>query len=104
MLVLRAFPHLAEARMVSILLATPCVTAGCLDVAIRKRADPNVSPGGRDRECPYPLQRIRLDESRAVGSCVAESRPGLLPPNTGPFDGHISQARRFGGIPPAYDR
>jgi hypothetical protein len=83
MLVLRAFPHLAEARMVAILLATLCVTPGCLDVAIRKRADLHVSPGGRDRECPYPLQLVRLDEPRVVGSCVAESRPRRLAPNTG---------------------
>jgi hypothetical protein len=61
MLVLRAFRTSRKARMVTILLATLCVTAGCLDMAIRRR--------------------------------VAESRPRLLAPNTGPFVGNITQAR-----------
>ena len=52
MLVLRAFPHLAEARVIAVLLAAFRVPARGLDVAVSERANPDVGPGRRDCQGP----------------------------------------------------
>src|SRR5215471_869850 len=92
MLVFRAFSHLAEARVIAILLPPFCVAARGLNVAIGKRANPHIGPGGWDREHLDSLQHVRLGEPRPVGPCVGESRSCLLAANTGPVGGNISQA------------
>ena len=46
-LVLGAFPHLAETRVIAVLLATLRVPARGLNVVVSPRA-PNVDPGRRD--------------------------------------------------------
>src|SRR5215813_3797725 len=78
MLVLRAFSHLAEARVIAILLPPFCVAARGLDVTIGKRANPHIGPGGWDRERLDSLQHVRLGEPRPVSPCVGESRSCLL--------------------------
>src|SRR4029079_1320550 len=72
MLVFRALAHLAETRMVSILLATFGIAAGCLDVTVRKGTDPHVRPRRRDGKRFDPAEDIRLCEPGAVRACVAE--------------------------------
>src|SRR5262249_55774570 len=97
-LVLGAFPHLAETRMVAVLLAALRVTARGLDVAVSPRANPDVAPGRRDCQSPDPFLHVRLTELRPVGSGVRESFSRLPAPYARSGIGNISQARRFGGV------
>ena len=48
MMIFRALAHLSEARVISILFASLCIAPGCLDVPVRSRADPDVSPSWRN--------------------------------------------------------
>jgi hypothetical protein len=50
MLVLGAFPRLTKTWMIAVLLTSPGVAAGGLDVAVRVGADPHVDPGWRHSE------------------------------------------------------
>src|SRR5947209_18651913 len=45
LIVLCLVAYLAPLRMIAILLASLCIAPGCLDVASRIRADPDISPG-----------------------------------------------------------
>ena len=49
-MVLRAFAHLAEAGVITVLLAPSGIAPRRLDVAAGLRADPDFSPGRRYRE------------------------------------------------------
>ena len=49
---------LAPAVVVAVLLASPRVHPGRLDVPQRVRADPDLLPGRRDGECPDPLDDV----------------------------------------------
>jgi hypothetical protein len=62
--------------VVAVLLATAGVASGRLQVAPRVRADPDVGPGGRDRERADPLEDGRVVDRRAVGGAVRESPTG----------------------------
>ena len=46
MFVFRALANFTKTRMVAVLLAALGIATRGLDVPIRRRADPNVSPGG----------------------------------------------------------
>ena len=98
MLVLSAFPHLAEACVIAVLLAALRVPARGRDVAVGKRANPNVCPGRRDHQGLDPFQQVKLGELRPVGPDVRESFSCLLAPYARTGIGNISQARRLGGI------
>src|SRR4051812_43926176 len=73
MFVLGALTDVAESRMRAVLLAPLGVATGCLDVPIRKRADPDVRPGRRDRKRFNPTNDIRVGDTRAVRTGVAEA-------------------------------
>ena len=98
MLVLGAFPHLAEARVIAVLLAALRVPARGLDVAVTPRANPDVGPGRRDCQSPDPFQHVRLGELRPVGPGVRESFSCLLAAYARTGIGNMSQARGFGGV------
>jgi hypothetical protein len=78
MLVLSAFPHLAEARVIAVLLAALRVPARGLDVAVNPRANPDVSPCRRDCQSPDPFQHVRLGELRPVCPAIRESFPAFF--------------------------
>ena len=67
--VLRLVAHLAPPRVVAVLLAAARVAPGRLDVAVRRRADPDVGPRRRDRE--------RVD-SRSLGPVVIVAPSGPM--------------------------
>ena len=76
--VLGVVPDLAPARMVAVLLASSLVSPGCLDVAVRHGADPDVRPGGRDDERPDPGEHVGITDGLALAVQVAERlAPGL---------------------------
>src|SRR5207249_9787278 len=61
---------LAPARVIAMLLATPGVPPGCLQVAARAGRDPDVIPRGRNRKRPNPVQGGEVPDALAVGSDV----------------------------------
>ena len=50
MFIFGALADLTKTRMVAVLLAPLGIAAGCLDVTVRTRADPDVGPGAGDGE------------------------------------------------------
>jgi len=44
MLILRAFPNLTKPRVIAVLLSSLGVSSGRLNMAVGKRADPDISP------------------------------------------------------------
>jgi hypothetical protein len=56
-LVFGALPELAEVLVIAILFAPFSVTARCLDVTVRARADPDVAIGRWNRELTNTLAR-----------------------------------------------
>ena len=71
--VLGFVPHLAPARVIAMLLAALDVPPGCLEVAVRVRADPHVLPGRRDDERSNTFKGRLVAQSVTVGCNVAES-------------------------------
>jgi len=51
--------------MVAVLLAAARIATGCLQVSAHVRADPNVSPGRRDREALDAIQSHGLSKHAA---------------------------------------
>ena len=80
---LRAVAVLAERRVVAVLLAAPGVATRRLQVAARVGADPDVRPGGRDREGADPRDDGRVADRRAVGCPVREAPAGAPPRDPG---------------------
>ena len=71
MFVFRALANFTKTRMVAVLLAALGIATRGLDVPIRRRADPNVSPGEWDGE--------RLDAPKDVSFC----HPGAIRTSVG---------------------
>ena len=59
--------------VVAVLLATGGVDAGRLHMTARVGADPDVIPGGRDREIVDPLDHGRIVDPGTVVLVVAEA-------------------------------
>ena len=70
---LRALLRRAEARVVEVLLAPGAVDARRLESRSRVRRDPDVRPGGRDRERADALELLLVVDRPAVGVDVAEA-------------------------------
>ena len=104
MLVLRAFAHLAKARVIAVLLAALRVASRRLNVAVGERAYPDIRPCRRDRERLDPLEHILFGEPGAVGAGVGKAGPGLLAANAGPGIGNVPQTRGLGGVLRVDDR
>src|SRR6185436_17645299 len=93
---LRIVTSTAPLRVVAVLLATPGVPAGRLDVAVRVGADPDVGPGGRDGERLDPLDGRRVPDGLAVPVAVRESAPRTPASDPRPVVAGIAQARAAG--------
>lgn len=63
--VLVGIPHLAPARVITVLLAPPRIAAGGLQMAVGIGADPHVGVGGRD------CQRVDARHVRGVADALA---------------------------------
>jgi hypothetical protein len=63
----------APARVVEVLLASRGVDAGGLQMTIRVRADPDIGPGGRDRELADPREHFLVADPVTVRVQVLES-------------------------------
>src|SRR4051794_30601506 len=70
---LLAILPLAPFLVVQVLLAPGVVHAGCLDVAQRVRADPDVLPRGRDSELGDPLEDLRIGDAATLRVEVLEA-------------------------------
>src|SRR5262249_60703256 len=73
-----AFAHLAEARVVAILLAAPGIAPGGLNMSVGKRADPDVGPCRWDGERLDPPENVSLGQPRAIGAGVGEGPSRLF--------------------------
>ncbi len=91
--------HLAEARVVPVLLAALGVAAGGLDVAAVAGGDPHVAPRGRNRQGTDAGRDRLIADGPAVGPDVPPARARPLPANARPFLGDVGEARREGGPP-----
>src|SRR4051794_8979423 len=92
MLIFGAFSHLAEAGVITVLLATFCVAAHRLNMTIGERANPDIGPGRRNGERLDPLQRLTLGNPRPVRSGIGEACARLLAANAGTVVRDISKS------------
>jgi hypothetical protein len=83
--------------VVEVLEPALAVGARGLDVAERVRRDPDVGPGGRDPECPDPLQRRGVGDLRPGQVEVPEAVPGPDPGDAGTVRVAAHQAGDGGG-------
>ena len=70
---------LSPQLVVAVLGPASAVHAGGLDVSQRVRRDPDVRPGGRDRQRADAPQRLGVRDIRARRVAVPETFPGLEP-------------------------
>src|SRR5215468_3664587 len=73
MIVFGALAYLPEARVVAVLFSTFGVSAGCLNVTLGKRADPDIGPCRRNGERPDAPECLRLGERRAIRPCIGKT-------------------------------
>src|SRR3989442_9449686 len=103
--VLDGIANLAPARVISVLLASPRVTPGRLQMAARVGADPDVRPGRRDGQALDPPDRVRVTDAAALTVAVREALPVALPADPRTQIRDITQARgarRFDRIDQLY--
>src|SRR5450759_5398435 len=92
-------------RVVPVLLASSSVASHRLYVAAVIQADPDLLPGGRDRERADPGERLGIVDGAAVGRTVVEPSANAPPPDAGrlvareaqptPGKGRMSFGRRL---------
>jgi hypothetical protein len=96
---------LAPLLVVEVLLAPGVIDAGCLDVAARVGADPDLGPGRRDRELGGSFDDLWILDPRPVLFLIAEATPAADPvdPGTGAVGfskaGHGRSERARGALP-----
>src|SRR5690606_11994550 len=71
--VLRLVPHLAPARVVSVLLAAAGIAARGLDVPALDRADPDVGPCRRDGQAVEPSHPVGIGDALPIDADVVEA-------------------------------
>jgi hypothetical protein len=103
-LVLRAFAHFAELRVILVLLAPPGVAPRRLDVPVGLGADPHVGPGGRDGELADALQRGIVAHRFATRLHVAEAFACRFALDAALLVGDVAQAGGFGSVLRIEDR
>src|SRR5690606_32921996 len=83
----------APVRVVAVLLAAARIASGGLQVATRRRADPDLAIGRRDRQRADARQRVRIAHAAAVGIEVAEAAPAAHAADAWRGIADITQAR-----------
>lgn len=66
MLEFRRIPLAPPLRMVEVLLSTLGVPAGCLEVTVGGRADPDFGPRGRNHQCFDPADDLLFSNGRSM--------------------------------------
>jgi hypothetical protein len=94
---LRAAP-LVPVRVVAVLLAAAVIATGRLQVPVRPRADPDVGPGRRDRECRDAAALLGIADRPAVDIAVREATAGAMPGDPGPRVGRVAEPGCAGDI------
>lgn len=87
--------------MVAVLLAAPGIASGGLDVAAWVRIDPDIGPGGGDRQGPDALKLTGIANDATAGCDVAPALAGAATDDAGTDVGGVAQpgrARRGDGI------
>ena len=95
---LRVVANFAVSRVVAVLLATPRIARGDLQMASGRRADPHVGPSRRNHELADALQLSGVANLGAVRSRVREPAPAPPTSDAGTRVGHVPQTgglRRF---------
>ena len=92
-MVLGLIAHLPPARVVAVLLSTPRVPAGRLQVSVRRSADPHVGPRRRDRQ---RLDSLHLLARRGAAVCIDVLKPpaASAPGESRLATGHVPQTGR----------
>src|SRR5207237_455078 len=94
-LVLRVVAHLAPARVIAILLAGARVAADGLDVAMRRRADPDVAPRRRDRQRADAREGGPIAHPTALGIDVHEAAADVAASQAGAAFDDVREPRRL---------
>jgi hypothetical protein len=95
-LVFGLFAARSERRMIPILLASPQIAPCGLDMAVRRRADPDIRPGGRNDETAQPRQPGLVGDALAARIAIRKSLAGLVARDAGFAVGDVKQSRSLG--------
>ncbi len=98
-LVFGALPDVPKSLVVAVLLAALGVAAGCLNVSVRLRADPDIAIGGRDRQLADPRQRRVVVDLAPVGRHIGEASARFPAPDARRIVAHIAETGCLGGVP-----
>src|SRR5439155_12066894 len=66
--------------------------ASRLEMTVRKGADPDIGPGGRDRDPPDPRDRVRIADRASLDVAVAEAPAGATAGEAGLIGGGVAEA------------
>src|SRR5512133_3879222 len=78
--------------MVAVLLPSPVIEAGGLEMALGICADPDIGPGRGNHKRPDPLQGLSIRHPSAVQGYVVETLARSLAANAGAGIKHVSQS------------
>ena len=95
---LRFVAAAAPSRVVAMLLPPPRIAPGGLDMAAGIRADPDVGPGGRDRQRADPGKCRLVADRRAIPVAVGEPGPGAPAGDPGPVVMGVAEAGLAGRV------
>src|SRR5207248_389795 len=87
--------YLAPAWMIPVLLASLCVTPGCLNMSIGLRANPDVGPGRRNAERFDAFQFNGVANGFAIRTDIAKVFPCSLTLNTRRGISYVTQTSSF---------
>src|SRR5438067_6021613 len=94
---LRGVTNRPPAGVVAVLLATPRVPAGGLEMTHRIGADPDVGPGGRNDQAADAAEHFLGLDRGPIGSDVPEPFAGTQPPDPGQRVRHVMELGGAGG-------
>src|SRR4051812_17503898 len=97
-LVFGAFANFAKGSVVAVLLSTPCISPGCLQVPVALRAYPDVRPSRRNRKFTNAFENGAVLNPRARNSEICKPRAAFLSADAGFHIADIDQPGRFGGL------
>jgi hypothetical protein len=84
--------------MVAILLAALGIPTGGLKMAVRKWANPDISPRWRNCQRFDPLKNVRFRQLGPIGARISKALSGLSASDSRPTVRNVTQASRFSGI------
>src|SRR5438132_13766155 len=91
-------PNLAPSRMIAVLLASPLVPPGGLDMPERVGINPHIGPGRRDHDRLNAPQGRDIAYRRPVGTPVIEAAAGFMARDPGLVVEGVIQPGEFGRL------